>query len=141
MGFRGLIDITARPDQAIYKVKEAPRGLTDVARSSGESGSVNLITRARLIACAAPLSRAAAGDRPQQLPPPKWSLKDSLSDCLVEIFEVSVNFPLRGHVWAFGSIHTTRRVICRSKNAKEFYSRRAKWARDNPGAELVDFKV
>ncbi|XBI66591.1 hypothetical protein VPH35_046131 [Triticum aestivum] len=119
-GFRGLIHVARRPDQAINKVKEAPRGLPeliDVVRSSGDSGPVNLITRARLIACAAPPSHAAA------------------------IFEVSVNFPLRGHVWAFGSIHTTRRVICRSKNAKEFYSRRAKWARDNPGAELVDFKM
>lgn len=129
-GLVGLIDVARSPGgsgpviriagtsslgHAIYK--KAPRelpGLIDVARFRRGSGSVI---------------------QQPQLPPPRWSLRDSLSDPLFEIFAVYTHFPLIGEVLVFNGMAT--QIICQSKSVDAFNSSKAQWELKHPRSKHV----
>ncbi|KAI5007441.1 hypothetical protein ZWY2020_050886 [Hordeum vulgare] len=89
-------------------------GLVDVARSPSVSCSV--------------LQR-------QQLPPPRWSLRDSLSDALFEIFAIYAHFPFIGEVWVYNGMFT--QMIYKSKSVDAFNSSKAQWEIEHPGSKHV----
>ncbi|KAM3335096.1 hypothetical protein ACQJBY_029482 [Aegilops geniculata] len=122
-------------------------GLLDVAPSPGGSGSAIRIAGRTSLAEYLPAggvaqwSPAPANNQRQQRPLRSWSVKAHCGDRLFEIFAVYANFPLIGQVLASGAMPA--KIICqrKPKTIKPFYSQRARWARQHPESQLVDFRM